>query len=106
MISNDCLYDQTLGEQKIASMVETKDMRKGIIKLEWENNMKRMQIENLKSEARDIQMLRLTEEQKEVSIIRILTHPNVCYHSFQPKSNHRLGLRECSLKHSLSCDRG
>ncbi|XP_042289784.1 cilia- and flagella-associated protein 43 isoform X1 [Thunnus maccoyii] len=56
---------RTLGEQKIAAMVETKDLRKGIIQLEWENKMRRMQIEDLKNKARDIQMLRLSEDQKE-----------------------------------------
>ena len=29
-----CMF-QTLGESKIASMVESKDFRKGIIQLEW-----------------------------------------------------------------------
>ncbi|XP_053188578.1 cilia- and flagella-associated protein 43-like [Scomber japonicus] len=56
---------RALGDQKIAAMVETKDLRKGIIQLEWENKMKRMQIEDLKTKARDIQMLRLSEDQKE-----------------------------------------
>lgn len=74
------MYDQALGEQKIAAMVETKDLRKGIIQLEWENKMKRMQIEDLKTKARDIQMLRLTEDQKEVSVvIIILKHQNICF---------------------------
>lgn len=60
-------------------MVETKDLRKGIIQLEWENKMKRMQIEDLKNKARDIQMLRLSEDQKEVSVvITILKHLNIC----------------------------
>ncbi|KAM7385486.1 hypothetical protein PAMP_001568 [Pampus punctatissimus] len=56
---------RTLGEQKIAAMAETKDLRKGIIQLEWENKMKTMQIEDLKNKARDIQMLRLSDDQKE-----------------------------------------
>ncbi|KAM8852551.1 cilia- and flagella-associated protein 43 isoform 5-T5 [Synchiropus picturatus] len=56
---------QALGEQKIATMEETKELRKGLIQMEWENKKRRMQIEDLKIKARDIQMLRLTEDQKE-----------------------------------------
>ncbi|XP_035519235.1 cilia- and flagella-associated protein 43 [Morone saxatilis] len=56
---------RTLGEQKIASMVECKDFRKGIIQLQWEHKMMGMQIEDLNSKARDIQMLRLTEDQQD-----------------------------------------
>nr|XP_046257140.1 cilia- and flagella-associated protein 43 isoform X2 [Scatophagus argus] len=56
---------RTLGEQKIASMVECKDFRKGIIQLQWENKMLGMQIEDLNNKARDIQMLRLSEEQQD-----------------------------------------
>ncbi|KAI3363278.1 hypothetical protein L3Q82_011908 [Scortum barcoo] len=56
---------RTLGEQKIASMVECKDFRKGIIQLQWEHKMMGMQIEDLNNKARDIQMLRLTEEQQD-----------------------------------------
>lgn len=58
-----------LGEQKIVAMVECKDFRKGIIKLEWEHKMMRMQIEDLNNKMRDVQMLRLTEEQQDVSVI-------------------------------------
>lgn len=60
-----------LGEQKLATMVECKDFRKGIIQQEWENKRLRMQIEDLNTKARDIQMLRLTEEQREVSVIKM-----------------------------------
>ncbi|KAM8859660.1 cilia- and flagella-associated protein 43 isoform 2-T2 [Spinachia spinachia] len=56
---------RTLGEQKIATMVECKDFRKGIIKLQWELRMMGMQIEHLNTKARDIQMLRLSEEQQD-----------------------------------------
>ncbi|XP_057704810.1 cilia- and flagella-associated protein 43 isoform X1 [Corythoichthys intestinalis] len=56
---------RTLGEQKIATMVQTKDFRKGIIQVEWDNTMRRMQIEDLKNKERDIQKMRLTEDHKE-----------------------------------------
>ncbi|XP_029377676.1 cilia- and flagella-associated protein 43 [Echeneis naucrates] len=54
-----------LGEQKIAIMVEGKDFRKGIIQLEWEHKMMKMQIEDLNNKARDIQMIHLSEEQQD-----------------------------------------
>ncbi|XP_061915201.1 cilia- and flagella-associated protein 43 isoform X2 [Entelurus aequoreus] len=54
-----------LGEQKIAMLMQTKDFRKGIIQVEWDNTMRRMQIEDLKNKERDIQKLRLTEDHKE-----------------------------------------
>ncbi|XP_061767585.1 cilia- and flagella-associated protein 43 isoform X2 [Nerophis ophidion] len=56
---------RNLGEQKIAMLMQTKDFRKGIIQVEWDNTMRRMQIEDLKSKERDIQKLRLTEDHKE-----------------------------------------
>ncbi|XP_030297865.1 cilia- and flagella-associated protein 43 isoform X2 [Sparus aurata] len=54
-----------IGEQKIASMVERKDFRKGIIQLQWEHKKLGMLIEDLNNKARDIQMLRLSEEQQD-----------------------------------------
>lgn len=56
---------RTLGEQRIATMVECKDFRKGIIQKEWEHKKKRMEIEDLENMIRDIQTLRLSEDQKE-----------------------------------------
>ncbi|KAG9490759.1 hypothetical protein GDO78_006209 [Eleutherodactylus coqui] len=51
-----------LGEQKIASMVESKDFRKGIFQLEWEHKKIQMEMEDLKKKSRDITMLRVTKE--------------------------------------------
>ncbi|XP_058882107.1 cilia- and flagella-associated protein 43-like [Acipenser ruthenus] len=53
---------KTLGEQKIASMVESKDFRTGIIQQEWEHMRMRMQMEDLNNKARDIQMLKVSRE--------------------------------------------
>lgn len=57
---------QVLGDQKIASMVECKDFRKGIIQQEWDHRRMRMQQEDLSNNARDIQTLRITQEIQDV----------------------------------------
>ncbi|XP_069394770.1 cilia- and flagella-associated protein 43 isoform X2 [Paralichthys olivaceus] len=54
-----------LGEQKIASMVECKDFRKGTVQLEWEHKVIAAHIEDLNNKARDIQTMRLSEEQRD-----------------------------------------
>ncbi|XP_056291308.1 cilia- and flagella-associated protein 43 isoform X1 [Pseudoliparis swirei] len=56
---------RTLGEQKIDIMVKCKDFRQGITQLLWEHKMMEMQIEDLNTKARDIQRLRLSEEQRD-----------------------------------------
>ncbi|CAM4726849.1 unnamed protein product [Leuciscus chuanchicus] len=53
---------RALGGQKIASMVECKDFRKGIIQQEWDHRRMRMELEDLSNKARDIQTLRITQE--------------------------------------------
>lgn len=52
-------------------MVECKDVRKGIIQLQWEHKMMEMQIEDLNNKARDIRKLQLSEEQQDVSAVSI-----------------------------------
>ncbi|KAM4748788.1 cilia- and flagella-associated protein 43 [Rhinophrynus dorsalis] len=51
-----------LGEQKIASMVESKDFRKGIVQLEWEHRKIQMQMEDLIKKSRDINLLHVSKE--------------------------------------------
>lgn len=62
-------YAQTLAEQKIASMVTCKDVRKGMIQLEWENKVMRKQIEDLYDKEKNIKMLRLSEEQQKMTVM-------------------------------------
>ena len=96
-VSNgDNLCDQMLGEQKIASMVECKDFRKGTMQLEWEHKVSRAQIEDLNTKARDIQTLHLSKEQRDVSGIRILKHPLT---AFVVPLNEILGFPQDGNKH-------
>lgn len=62
-------YAQTLAEQKITSMVVCKDVRKGMIQLEWENKVMRKQIEDLYDKEKNIKMLRLSEEQQKMTVM-------------------------------------
>jgi len=53
---------KALGESKIASMMESKEFRKGIIQLEWEHKKNLMKIEDLKNKMRTINMMKVTRE--------------------------------------------
>ncbi|XP_048362773.1 cilia- and flagella-associated protein 43 isoform X2 [Sphaerodactylus townsendi] len=52
------------GERKVASMVESKDFRKGIFQLEWDHKKIQMQIDDLNQKARDIQKLNVTKDRQ------------------------------------------
>ncbi|XP_077439060.1 cilia- and flagella-associated protein 43 isoform X2 [Vanacampus margaritifer] len=82
---------RTLGDQKIAVMVQTKDFRKGIIQVEWDNTMRRMQIEDLKNKERDIQKMRLTEDHKEY--LKTDTDNRVCKQALSVKETQALQLK-------------
>ncbi|KAK2501805.1 hypothetical protein MC885_003251, partial [Smutsia gigantea] len=48
---------RTQGQKKVASMMESKDIHKGIFQIEWEHKKMEMEMEDLNQKARDIQML-------------------------------------------------
>jgi regulator of replication initiation timing len=51
-----------LSDSKIASMVESKDFRKGIVQLEWEHKKMTMEMEDLQNRMRDIVSMKVTRE--------------------------------------------
>ncbi|ESO90244.1 hypothetical protein LOTGIDRAFT_233795 [Lottia gigantea] len=50
------------GEKKIASMMDSKDFRKGIIQLEWEHKRMLMEMDDLQNKMKDIQFMKVTRE--------------------------------------------
>uniref|UniRef100_A0A665XAJ6 Cilia and flagella associated protein 43 n=1 Tax=Echeneis naucrates TaxID=173247 RepID=A0A665XAJ6_ECHNA len=104
---------QMLGEQKIAIMVEGKDFRKGIIQLEWEHKMMKMQIEDLNNKARDIQMIHLSEEQQDLIniyiyiYIYIYTHVLLCYFQThrQNVQHRRKKIKELNKKAAMKAEK-
>ncbi|XP_023144342.2 cilia- and flagella-associated protein 43 isoform X1 [Amphiprion ocellaris] len=58
-----------LAEQKIASMVRCKNVRKGMIQLEWQHKVMRKQIDDLNEKARGIKMLRLLADQQDMTYL-------------------------------------
>uniref|UniRef100_A0A8D2IPN9 Cilia- and flagella-associated protein 43 n=1 Tax=Varanus komodoensis TaxID=61221 RepID=A0A8D2IPN9_VARKO len=75
------------GERKVASMVESKDFRKGIFQLEWEHKKMQMQVEDLNQKARDIQKLNVTKDhQIFLSVI-----------NYDSRINHEVSIMEGTL---------
>ncbi|KAM6915939.1 cilia- and flagella-associated protein 43 [Xenentodon cancila] len=56
-----------LAEQKITSMEERKEVHKDIVQLEWEHRVMRNKIEDLIDKAKSIKMLRLSEDQQDMT---------------------------------------
>lgn len=52
----------TLGEGKVAAMIDCKDYYKNIHLLEWEHEKMQMDAEDLNTKTRDVQTLRVTKE--------------------------------------------
>ncbi|XP_077205761.1 cilia- and flagella-associated protein 43 isoform X2 [Paroedura picta] len=75
------------GEKKVASMVESKDFRKGIFQLEWEHKKIQMQIDDLNQKARDIQKLNVTKDRQ-----LFLTVLN-----YDSRMNHEVSVMEATL---------
>ncbi|XP_066477233.1 cilia- and flagella-associated protein 43 [Tiliqua scincoides] len=75
------------GERKVASMVESKDFRKGIFQLEWEHKKMQMQVEDLNQRARDIQKLNVTKDRQ-----LFLTVLN-----YDSRINHEVSVMEATL---------
>ncbi|XP_037015418.2 cilia- and flagella-associated protein 43 [Artibeus jamaicensis] len=59
------------GQKKVASMMETKDIHKGIFQIEWEHKKMEMEMEDLNQKAWDIQMLFFSRERQ-----KFLNEPN------------------------------
>ncbi|XP_006920945.1 cilia- and flagella-associated protein 43 [Pteropus alecto] len=62
---------RTQGQKKIASMMESKDVHKGIFQIEWDHKKMEMEMEDLNQKAWDIQMLFFSRERQ-----KYLTEPN------------------------------
>ncbi|KAF6107961.1 cilia and flagella associated protein 43 [Phyllostomus discolor] len=59
------------GQKKVTSMMETKDIHKGIFQIEWEHKKMEMEMEDLNQKAWDIQMLFFSRERQ-----KFLNEPN------------------------------
>lgn len=55
------------GQKKVASMMESKDVHKGIFQIEWEHKKMEMEMEDLNQKAWDIQMLFFSRDRQKVS---------------------------------------
>ncbi|XP_073760330.1 cilia- and flagella-associated protein 43 [Callorhinus ursinus] len=62
---------RTQGQKKVASMMESKDVHKGIFQIEWEHKKMEMEMEDLNQKAWDIQMLFFSRDRQ-----KYLNEPN------------------------------
>ncbi|XP_019580633.2 cilia- and flagella-associated protein 43 [Rhinolophus sinicus] len=62
---------RTQGQKKVTSMMESKDIHKGIFQIEWEHKKMEMEMEDLNQKAWDIQMLFFSRERQ-----KYLNEPN------------------------------
>ncbi|XP_044924463.1 cilia- and flagella-associated protein 43 isoform X6 [Mustela putorius furo] len=62
---------RTQGQKKVASMMESKDVHKGIFQIEWEHRKMEMEMEDLNQKAWDIQMLFFSRDRQ-----KYLNEPN------------------------------
>uniref|UniRef100_A0A673SW44 Cilia- and flagella-associated protein 43 n=1 Tax=Suricata suricatta TaxID=37032 RepID=A0A673SW44_SURSU len=62
---------RTQGQKKVASMMESKDVHKGIFQIEWEHKKMEMEMEDLNQKALDIQMLFFSRDRQ-----KFLNEPN------------------------------
>ncbi|XP_045425313.1 cilia- and flagella-associated protein 43 isoform X3 [Lemur catta] len=62
---------RTQGQKKVASMMETKEVHKGIYQIEWEHKKMEMEMEDLNQKAWDIQMLFFSRDRQ-----KYLNEPN------------------------------
>ncbi|XP_040110310.1 cilia- and flagella-associated protein 43 isoform X4 [Oryx dammah] len=62
---------RTQGQKKVASMMESKEVHKGIFQIEWEHKKMEMEMEDLNQKAWDIQMLFFSRDRQ-----KFLNEPN------------------------------
>ncbi|KAM4852370.1 cilia- and flagella-associated protein 43 isoform 2-T2 [Thomomys bottae] len=62
---------RTQGQKKVASMMESKEVHKGIYQIEWEHKKMEMEMEDLNQKAWDIQMLFFSRDRQ-----KYLSEPN------------------------------
>ena len=60
-------FFKTQGQKKVASMMESKEIHKGIFQIEWEHKKMEMEMEDLNQKAWDIQMLFFSRDRQKVS---------------------------------------
>uniref|UniRef100_A0A8D2ALT4 Cilia- and flagella-associated protein 43 n=1 Tax=Sciurus vulgaris TaxID=55149 RepID=A0A8D2ALT4_SCIVU len=78
---------RTQGQKKVASMMESKEVHKGIYQIEWEHKKMEMEMEDLNQKAWDIQMLFLSRERQ-----KYLSEPN-----YEGLINIQIGIMEQTI---------